>query len=120
MLEIIFLIASISAIVTMARRRGSDVVLWGGMALGGFIVLGWAGTAYFAARHLQDWMIFSEIAGWAWIGGVFLFVRFAVGASKPKPWGMWSCPECHYLNASNAVVCEACSKPYAPSRKPNL
>jgi hypothetical protein len=60
-----FLIASISAIVTMARRRGSDVVLWGGMALGGFIVLGWAGTAYFAARHLQDWMIFSEIPGWA-------------------------------------------------------
>jgi hypothetical protein len=117
--EIVLLIASISAIATIARRRGSDTVLWGGLALGGYLVITFGGgaiaTHFFSA---DDAKLYSEIAGWTWVGTMFLLVRFAIGATKIKPDGMWNCPDCRYLNATNAIVCEACGKPYtAPIRK---
>jgi hypothetical protein len=117
MFEIILLIAAISAVVTMSRRRGTDVVLWGGFALGGFWLVGIGGSALVRARHLDDYLIFVEVAKWLWIGAIFLFVRFGIGARKPKPWGMWTCGECKYLNAASAIVCEACSKPYVPPQR---
>ena len=114
MFEIIGLIAAISAVVTISRRRGTDVVLWGGLALGGYLIFSIAGAAVLRVRHLDDYLVFAEVAGWLWIGAIFLYVRFGVGASKPKSWGMWTCAECKYLNAANAIVCEACGKPYVP------
>jgi hypothetical protein len=118
--EIVLLIASISAIATIARRRGSDTVLWGGLALGGYLLIIFSGGAL--ATHFisaDDAKLYLEIAAWFWVGGMFLLVRFAIGATKVKPDGMWSCPDCRYLNAANAIVCEACGKPYAvPVRKP--
>ena len=114
MFEIVGLIAAISAVVTISRRRGTDVVLWGGLALGGFLILADAGAAFLRLRGLDDDLVFAEVAGWLWIGAIFLYVRFGVGASKPKSWGMWTCGECKYLNAANAIVCEACGKPYVP------
>jgi hypothetical protein len=39
--------------------------------------------------------------------------RFLLGIGRAKPSGMWSCPNCKYLNQHYAVVCEACSQPYA-------
>jgi hypothetical protein len=114
MMEIVGLIATISAVVTMARRRGTDVVLWGGLALGGFLIFAIGGPAVLRAVHRDDYLVFAEAAGWAWIGVIFLYVRFGIGASKPKSWGMWTCGECKYLNAANAIVCEACGKPYVP------
>jgi len=118
--EIALLIASISAIATIARRRGSDTVLWGGLALGGYLLITFGGGVL--ALHFfspDDAKLYSEIAGWFWIGAMFLLVRFAIGATKAKPDGMWNCPDCRYLNAANAIVCEACGKPYtASSRKP--
>jgi len=117
MFEIILLIAAISAVVTMARRRGTDLVLWGGFALGGYVILYFAGAALSRARQQEDYLLFAEVAGWLWIGAIFLYVRFGIGASKPKPWGMWTCNECRYLNAASAIVCEACNKPYVPPQR---
>lgn len=114
MFVIVGLIAAISAVVTMARRRGTDVVLWGGLALGGYLILSVLGAGILKIKQLDDYLVFAEVAGWLWIGVIFLYVRFGIGASKPKSWGMWTCGECKYLNASNAIVCEACSKPYVP------
>jgi hypothetical protein len=119
-MEIVLMIVAISAIATMARRRGSDTVLWGGLALGGFLLITIGGSAIVTYLHKDgDLRLYLEIGGWAWVGAMFLFVRFAIGATKTKPGGMWSCPDCRYLNAPNAIVCEACGKPYAaPVRKP--
>jgi hypothetical protein len=114
MFEIVLLIVAISAVVTMARRRGTDIVLWGGLALGGHLILYAVGVLLSQARQQEDYLLFAEVAGWLWIGAIFLFVRFGVGASKPKSWGMWTCGECKYLNAANAIVCEACGKPFVP------
>jgi hypothetical protein len=114
MFVIVLLIAAISAIVTISRRRGTDVVLWGGLALGGYLILYAVGVALSKARQQDDYLLSAEVAGWMWIGAIFLYVRFGVGASKPKSWGMWTCGECKYLNAANAIMCEACGKPYVP------
>jgi hypothetical protein len=114
MFQIVGLIAAISAIVTMSRRRGTDIVLWGGLALCGFLILEYGGAAFLHLRGLDDDLVFAAVAGWLWIGAIFLYVRFGIGASKPKSWGMWTCGECKYLKAANAIVCEACGKPFVP------
>jgi len=118
--EILGVIVAIGAIVTMSRRRGTDVVYWAGLALGGYLLFSLVGAAILVRKHLPDYLLYADLAGWAWIGLIFLFVRFAIGASKPKSWGMWSCPNCHYLNAANAIVWEACKKPYTPREKSSV
>ena len=52
------------------------------------------------------------LAAWGWVALVAGFVRFVIGASRPKPDSKWSCSNCHYLNNASAVICEACTQPW--------
>lgn len=112
MLEIFGLLIAVGGIVTLARGRGASPVLAGGVAVGGWVLIAIVGGLLFGSR---DGGLWPALAAWAWVGAVALFVRFAVGAGRPKPDGKWSCSDCHYLNNSSSVVCEACGRPWRPA-----
>jgi hypothetical protein len=59
------------------------------------------------------------IASYVWVGVIAVCTRFLIGMSREKPGGMWSCPNCKYLNQHYAVVCEACQQPFGkPKQSP--
>lgn len=117
MFEIVALILSISAIAGFARTRGGSSLLWGGVALGGYLLLlfGVAFALAFAKRGTDS--ILPSLAAWAWIGLVALWTRFGIGAGRAKPDGMWVCHNCKFLNQHYAVICEACQQPFEKQAK---
>ena len=82
--------------------------------LGG-VVLGALGLA-----QNEKAQLIVIVLSYAWIGAVALRTRFLIGRGGEKPSGMWSCPNCKYLNQHYAVVCEACKQPYATVAKANV
>jgi hypothetical protein len=120
MLEIILLIAAASGIAAYARARGGNTYVWGGLGVGGYVLIAYLGPIILASlgRPLDpDSRIWLFVAALAWLGVVAFSARFLLGRTREKPSGMWSCPNCTYLNQQYAVLCEACKQPYAkPSR----
>lgn len=111
MIEILGLLIAVGGIVTLARGRGASPVLAGAAAIAGWILIEIVG-GLFASEDARLWLM---VGAWAWIGAVAVFVRFAVGAGRPKPDGKWSCSDCHYLNNSSSIVCEACGHAWQPA-----
>jgi hypothetical protein len=111
-IEIIGLILALGGIAGFARGRGARPWLAVTSALGGFLVILFIGGSIV---RTPDAKLAVEIAAWAWIGGVALFLRFVVGAHRAKPDGTWVCGNCHYTNGQHAVLCEACRQPWAPA-----
>ncbi len=107
MMEIILLIGAISTIAAYARGRGGSPWLWGSIAAGGYVLLGYGLTLTIGRRVSEDWRFAFFAAGWVWVGLVALCTRFGLGAGRPKFSRMWTCPNWRYLNAHFAVVCEA-------------
>jgi hypothetical protein len=113
---IVLLIISTGGIAAYARGRGGNPYLWGTLSvagflliqLGGAVILGLLGIVPDADSH---WVILA--LSFAWVGVMAFCTRFLLGIGRAKPSGMWSCPNCKYLNQHYAVVCEACSQPYA-------
>ena len=119
MLLIAFLILSTGAISAYARSRGGNPYFWGTLSVLGFLLFQFGGGSILAALHfaLDDdtpWIVLAMSCGW--VGLMALCSRFLIGMNRPKPSGMWSCPNCTFLNQHYAVVCEACSQPYAPKK----
>src|SRR5437763_15495099 len=108
MLEIIGLLIAVGGIAGLARGRGASPVVAGFFAAGGWAVIEIGGGLFVSAEN-RLWLM---VLAWAWVGGVALFVRFVIGASRPKPDGKWNCSDCRYLNNSSSVICEACGKPW--------
>jgi hypothetical protein len=111
MLEIVILVIAVGGIATLARGRGTSPYLAGGVAVAGYVVLEFGGAFVVPPG---DGRLVLMVAGWAWVGLVALFVRFVIGAGKPKPDGKWSCANCNYLNNASSIVCEACQQPWKP------
>lgn len=112
MYELVGIAIATSGIVTLALRKGKDPVLFGGMALGGWFVLRvWT----FLPHRGENWLAIFWIAAWVWVALVGGYLRFVVGAGKPKPDSKWNCANCRYLNDSTAIVCEACQQPWQPT-----
>jgi nitrate/nitrite transporter NarK len=120
MLEIILLIAAASGIAAYARARGGNTYVWGGVGVAGYVLIQYVGPIFLASlgRPLDpDSRVWLFVAALAWLGVVAFSARFLLGRTREKPSGMWSCPNCTYLNQQYAVLCEACKQPYAkPSR----
>jgi hypothetical protein len=120
MLEIILLIAAASGIAAYARARGGNTYVWGGLGVGGYVLIQYVGPIFLASlgRPLDpDSRVWLFVAALSWLGVVAFSARFLLGRTREKPSGMWSCPNCKYLNQQYAVLCEACKRPYAkPSR----
>jgi hypothetical protein len=116
---IIFLIFAVGWIARMARIRGASPWLFGGLALAGWL------TPFFLGNTLAQQLrgssggtlmaaeILFYFAPWALLGVVALYVRFIPGRQRPQPFGRWTCPECHWLNAAGALQCDACQAPYS-------
>jgi hypothetical protein len=122
--EIILLVVATSGIVSFARGRGGNPLVWGALTVVGYFVVPFL-VAFFAAvfganpGHLKEdarvWFFISAIA---WVAVLAFCARFLLGRKYANPGGMWSCPNCKYLNQPYAVICEACRQPYevkAPS-----
>ena len=62
----------------------------------------------------DDAQILYFVTSLAWVAALAFCARFLLGREFAKPGGMWSCPNCRYLNQPYAVICEACRQPYAP------
>ena len=113
---IVFLILSTGAITAYARSRGGNPVLWTTLSVAGFLLIEFLGPLVLAVLNIPidetaSWILLGLSCGW--VGLMAICTRFLVGMNRPRPSGMWSCPNCKYLNQHYAVVCEACSLPFA-------
>lgn len=109
MFEILGIVIALSGIGGLARGRGASPVLAGSIALAGWIVIGFFGPLFAPSENAK---IAIAVGAWAWVAGVAVFLRFVVGASRPKPDGKWNCSNCRYLNNESSVICEACRQPW--------
>jgi hypothetical protein len=109
MLEIIGLVIACTAIATLARGRGASPVVAVCAAVGGWVMIEIGGSIVLSSG---EYRLVLMLAAWGWVGLVAGFVRFVIGASRPKPDSQWSCSNCHYLNNASAVICEACTQPW--------
>lgn len=118
MFEIIALIVTTGGIAAYARARGGNPWLWGSLSVAGHLLIQFAGgmilgTLGYARNQDAIWIL--VVVSWVWIGVIALCTRFLLGIRREKPSGMWSCPNCKYLNQHYAVICEACQQPYGKS-----
>ena len=116
MFEIILLVAAASGIAAYARGRGGNTYVWGGLGVAGYIFIAYVLPMILASLHrplAPDAGVWLFVASLAWLGVVAFCARFLLGRSREKPPGMWSCPDCTYLNKQYSVFCEACKRPYA-------
>jgi hypothetical protein len=109
MFELILLAAAIAGIASLARGRGGNPWFFGILAGGGWLVGTVIARLVFGPQSVAIFVI-----PWAFVGLAAFNARFVLGATRPKPDGMWTCPDCHTLNDSSYVVCEACQRPWAP------
>jgi hypothetical protein len=112
MLEIVFLILAASGIAAYARGRGGNPWLFGGLAVAGYVLL--VDILPIVARLSPDSdnRIWTIAGGVAWVGVIAFCARFLLGSGRKKPSGMWTCPNCKFLNQHYAIMCEACRQPY--------
>jgi len=118
MFEIIALIVTTGGIAAYARARGGNPWLWGSLSVVGHLLIQFVGgmiLGTFGYSRNQDAIWILVVASWVWIGVIALCTRFLLGIRREKPSGMWSCPNCRYLNQHYAVICEACQQPYGKS-----
>ena len=121
MLEIALLIAATAGIAAFARGRGGKPWLWGTLTVVGYFLVPFL-VSFFAAAFGANPLVIKEngqllffISAVSWVAAVAFCARFLLGRGYEKPSGMWSCPNCKYLNKQYAVVCEACRQPYGKS-----
>lgn len=119
MFGILLIVMAIVGVGALARNRGSSPLVWSSLATIGAVILGYViAPALIVLEPVHDAVlpnlaaIFPGAAMWAWIGLVALWVRFGIGAGKPGPSGMWTCPECKSLNQQSALFCDACRRPW--------
>jgi hypothetical protein len=100
-------IVALGGIEALARGRGGYPGLWGAIGVVAYFV------GLFAAPYLGLQSGAQLIPAWGLLAVVAIIVRFVVGARKPQPDGMWSCPNCHMVNEASYVVCQACARPWS-------
>jgi len=124
MFEIVLLIAATAGIAAFARGRGGKPWLWGALTVIGYFLVPFFVTFFavlFGAdpkevkQDAQFWFFISAVT---WVALLAFCARFLLGHSYAKPGGLWSCPNCKYLNKPYAVICEACRQPYASKALP--
>jgi hypothetical protein len=112
MIEIIVLVIAVTGIAALARGRGASPVVMGTAAVAGWVLIEYGG--FFLLPRGTSPFVLMPIA-WVWIALVAGYVRFIVGAGRPKPDGKWSCSQCRYLNNASSIICEACQQPWKPA-----
>ena len=118
MIEIFLVIIATGAIASLARGRGGKPVLWGAIAVVGYIVteLG-TGLVIYALTQDKTPSMVPLLAGWLWMGAVALFLRFGLGSHLAQPDTDWFCANCKTMNKKSAVMCEACKQTWESQQK---
>jgi hypothetical protein len=114
-LQIFLLIITTGGIAAYARGRGGNPWLWGSLSVVGHLLIQFLGAFVIAALGFardETAQLLLVIFSWLWIAIIAFCARFLLGMKMEKPDGMWSCPNCKYLNQRYAVICEACRQPY--------
>jgi hypothetical protein len=101
--------AAVLGIASLARGRGGNPAVFAAAAIVAFFV------GMYAAKLFGPESVMQLVLPWALLGLVAFNARFILGARRPKPDSMWSCPNCRTVNESHFVVCEACQQPWAAS-----
>jgi hypothetical protein len=109
MIEIIGLLIAVTGIAALARGRGASPVVMGTIAVAGWAIIEYGGL-FLLPKGTSGYVLLFP--AWAWIGLVAGYVRFIVGASRPKPDSKWNCSNCRYRNNASSVICEACQQPW--------
>ena len=121
MLEIALLIAATAGIAGFARGRGGKPWLWGTLTVVGYFLVPFLVSFFAVALGANPGTIKESaqllffISAISWVAVLAFCARFLLGRGYEKPSGMWSCPNCRYLNKQYAVICEACQQPYGKS-----
>ena len=112
MIEILFLILAASGVAAYARARGGNPWLFGTVAVAGYTLLADVVPIIDRLSPDSDERIWRLTAGVRWVGARAFAARFLLGSSRKKASGMWTSPNCKFLNQHYAVPCEACRQPY--------
>jgi hypothetical protein len=121
MFEIVLLIAATAGIAGFARARGGKPWLWGTLAVVGYFLVPFLVTTLAILLGVDPKSVKGDAQLWffasavSWMAVLAFCARFLLGRTREKPSGMWSCPNCKYLNQHYAVICEACQQPYGKS-----
>ena len=77
-------------------------------------VVGYLGNALGVASRANsdDAQLVAIFSAVAWVAVLAFCARFLLGRQHANPGGMWTCPNCKYLNQPYVVLCEACRQPY--------
>jgi hypothetical protein len=111
MIEIILVVIATGAIASLARGRGGKPVLWGTIALVGYIFTEFAvALVIYALTKDKTPSIVPVLAAWLWMGAVALFLRFGLGSHLGQPESDWFCATCKTFNKKSSVLCEACKE----------
>ncbi len=109
--EIFGVFVAVGAIATLARGRGASPIVMGSVAAAGWVLIEYGGAFILRSGEYSYPLM---LAAWIWIALVGGYVRFVVGASRPKPDGRWNCASCRFFNEASSVICEACQQPWQP------
>ena len=109
--EIFAIFVAVGAIATLARGRGASPVVMGSIAAVGWVLIKYGGLFFLRSGEYAYPLM---LAAWIWVALVGGYVRFVVGASRPKPDGRWNCANCRFFNEASSVICEACQQPWQP------
>ena len=124
---LLLLVPIVGLIARTARGRGLSPWLFGSLAVAGWLLLSVLETFALdqSARHEPgygssvanpgtrmaiDLAVMS--ARWAWLGLVFVYVRFVHGRGHAGAQGRWTCPDCGWLNEVAFIKCESCHCEY--------
>lgn len=115
--ETVIVLAFSVGIATIARKRGGNAALWGGIAAGGYLglrlltlALGlFEGPGYEEAGFRLGRILLPA----AWLVGAAFIARFIQGRGRGAG-ESWFCPSCNTLNTPDASHCESCGREYQP------
>ena len=115
--EAVIVIVLSGGIATIARKRGGNAVLWGGIAAGGYLGLRLLTLALglFESPGYEEagFRLGRIILPAAWLVGVGCVARFVQGRGRGAG-ESWFCRSCGTLNTPDASHCEACGREYQP------
>jgi hypothetical protein len=106
MFQWLLLVVAAGGVASLARGRGGSPILFGAATVVAFVAGALFGPIFGST-------VIELVLPWMLVATVAVIARFMLGAGRPKPDGMWSCPECKMVNEASYIVCEACQRPWS-------
>ena len=115
-IEILCVAMAVGAITSLARGRGGKPIVWGIIAVLGYLFWPFFTAVILAILKVQG-SIVPLIVAWMWLGVLALFLRFGLGTQHAQPDTDWFCANCKTYNKRSAVMCDACKQTWESQQK---